>query len=59
MRIKILEPFEATSKHSLMINAILISYGCVFRPYYASYLDSNNESIEEVRNEYKKLLKEW
>ena len=28
-RIKVFEPFEDSSKNSYMINAILISYGCV------------------------------
>ena len=30
-RIKVFEPFEDNSKNSSMINAILISYGCVFK----------------------------
>ncbi len=30
-RIKLFEPFEDSSKNSSMINAILISYGCVFK----------------------------
>ena len=30
-RIKVFEPFEDSSKDSSMINAILISYGCVLR----------------------------
>ena len=30
-RIKVFEPFEDGSKNSSMINAILISYGCVFK----------------------------
>ena len=29
-RIRVFEPFEDSSKNSSMINAILISYGCVF-----------------------------
>jgi len=29
-RMKVLEPFEDSSKNSYIINAILISYGCVF-----------------------------
>ena len=28
-KIKLLEPFEDSSKNSYMINAIIISYGCV------------------------------
>ena len=30
-RIKVFEPFEDSSKNPSMINAILISYGCVFK----------------------------
>ena len=30
-RIKVFEPFEDSSNNSSMINAILISYGCVLR----------------------------
>ena len=30
-RIKVFEPFEDSSKNSSMINAILISYSCVFK----------------------------
>ena len=42
-----------------MINAILISYGCVFkRTSHPVMKGSRIESIEEARNEYKKLLEE-
>ena len=42
-----------------MINAILISYGCVFKRSSKPVIrGSRIESIEEARNEYKKLLKE-
>ena len=30
-RIKVFEPFEDSSKNSYMVNAILISYGCVLK----------------------------
>ena len=30
-RIKVFEPFEDNFKNSSMVNAILISYGCVFK----------------------------
>ena len=30
-RIKVFEPFEDSSKNSSMNNAIIISYGCVFK----------------------------
>ena len=55
-RIKV---FEDSSKNSYMVNAILISYGCVFnRSSKPVMKGSRVESIEEARNEYKKLLEE-
>ena len=58
-RIKIFEPFEDSSKDSSMINAILISYGCVFKRSSEPVMKGSRvESIEEARNEYKKLLEE-
>ena len=58
-RIKIFEPFEDSSKDPSMINPILISYGCVFKRSSEPVMkDSRVESIEEARNEYKKLLEE-
>ena len=58
-RIKVFEPFEDSSKKSSMIDAILISYGCVFkRSSKLAMKGSRVESIEEARKEYKKLLKE-
>ena len=58
-RIKVFEPFEDNSKNSSMINAILISYGCVLkRSSKPAMKGSRVESIEKARNEYKKLLEE-
>jgi len=58
-RIKVFEPFEDSSKNSSMINAILISYGCVFKRSSKPVMKGSRvESIEEARNEYKKLLEE-
>ena len=58
-RIKLFEPFEDSSKNSSMINAILNSYGCVFKRSIKPIMkDSRVESIEEARNENKKLLVE-
>ena len=58
-RIKIFESFEDSSKNSSMINAILISYGCVFKRSNKPVLKGSRvDSIEEARNEYKKLLEE-
>ena len=41
-----------------MNNAILISYGCVFKAIKPVMKGSRVESIEKARNEYKKLLEE-
>jgi len=58
-RIKVFELFEDSSKNSSMINAILISYGCVFKRSSKPVMKGSRvESIEEARNEYKKLLEE-
>ena len=58
-RIKIFESFEDSSRNSSMINAILISYGCVFKRSSKPVMKGSRvESIEEARNEYKKLLEE-
>ena len=58
-RIKVFEPFEDISKKSTMINAILISYGCVFKRSSKPVMKGSRvESIEEARNEYKKLLEQ-
>ena len=59
-RIKVFELFEDSSKQSSMINAILISYGCVFKRSSKQVMKGSSvESIEEARNEHKKLLDEW
>ena len=58
-RIKLFEPFEDSSKNSSMINAILISYGCVLKRSSKPVMKGSRvESIEEARKEYKKLLVE-
>ena len=57
-RIKVFEPFEDNFKNSSMVNAILISYGCFKRSSKSVMKGSRVESIEEARNEYKKLLEE-
>ena len=58
-RIKVFEPFEDSSKKSFMVNSILISYGCVFKRSSKPVMKGSRvESIEEARNEYKKLLEE-
>ena len=58
-RIKLFEPFEDSSKNSYMVNAILISYGWVFKRSSRPVMKGSRvESIEEARNEYKKLLEQ-
>ena len=58
-RIKVFEPFDDSSKNPSMINAILISYGCVLKRSSKPVMKGSRvESIEEARNEYKKLLEE-
>jgi len=49
-RIKVFEPFEDSSKNSSVINAILISYGCVFKRASKPVMKGSRvESIEEAR----------
>ena len=58
-RIKVFQPFEDSSMNSSMINAILISYGCVFKRSSKPVMKGSRvESIEEARKEYKKILEE-
>ena len=58
-RIKLFGPFEDSSKIPSMINAILISYGCVYKRSSKPVMKGSRvESIEEARNEYKKLLEQ-
>ena len=58
-RIKVFEPFDDSSKNTSIINAILISYGCVFKRSSKPVMKGSRvESIEEARKEYKKLLEE-
>jgi len=58
-RIKVFEPFEDVSKPSPSIDAMMISYGCVYKRSSKPVIKGSRvESIEEARNEYKKLLEE-
>tara|TARA_B100000886_G_C19992506_1_gene314608 strand:+ start:20 stop:292 length:273 start_codon:yes stop_codon:yes gene_type:complete len=58
-RIKVFKPFEDSSKNSSIINAILIFYDCVFKRSSKPVMKGSRiESIEDARNEYKKLLEE-
>ena len=60
-RIKVFEPFDDSSKNPTIINAILISYGCVFKRSSKPVMKGSRvESIQEARKEYQKLLeKGW
>jgi len=58
-RIKVFETFDDSSKNPSIINAILISYGCVLKRSSMPVMKGSRvESIEEARKEYKKLLEE-
>ena len=58
-RIKVFEPFEDVSKPSLSIDAMLISYGCVYKRSSKPVMKGSRvETVEEARREYKKLLQE-
>ena len=58
-RIKVFEPFEDISKPSLSINAIMISYGCVYKRSSKPVMKGSRvETIENARKEYKELLEE-
>jgi hypothetical protein len=59
-RIKVFKPFDdSCSKNPSIVNAILISYGCLLKRSSKPVMKGSRvESIEEARNEYKKLLEE-
>ena len=58
-RIKVLEPFEDITKPSPSIDAIMISYGCVYKRSSKPVMKGSRvESIEHARKEYKELLEE-
>ena len=58
-RIKVFEPFEDVSKPSPSIDAIMISYGCVYKRNSRPVMKGSRvETIEAARKEYAKLLKE-
>ena len=53
-RIKVFEPFEDSFKQSSMINAVSISYGCVFKRSSKPTMKGPKVlSFEEARKEYK------
>ena len=58
-RIKVFKPFEDVSKPSSTIDAIEISYGCLYKRTSKPVMKGSRvESIEAARKEYKKLLDE-
>ena len=58
-RIKVFEPFEDISKPSPSIDAMMISYGCVYKRKSKPVMKGSRvETIKEARKEYKKLLEE-
>tara|TARA_A100001035_G_scaffold170310_1_gene135159 strand:- start:58 stop:306 length:249 start_codon:yes stop_codon:yes gene_type:complete len=58
-RIKVFEPFEDFSKPIQSIDAIMISYGCVYKRSSKPVIKGSRvETMEDARKEYAKLLKE-
>ena len=58
-RVKVFEPFEDVSNPCLNINAMMISYGCVYKRSSKPVMKGSRvETIEEARKEYKQLLDE-
>ena len=58
-RIKVFKPFADLSKPFLSIDAMEISYGCVYKRAANPVMKGSRvESIEDARKEYKKLLEE-
>ena len=58
-RIKVFEHFEDVSKPTPSIDAIMISYGCVYKKSSKPVMKGSRvETIEVARKEYKQLLEE-
>ena len=58
-RVKFFKPFEDVSKPNPTIDAIMISYGCVYKRSSKPVMKGSRvETIKEARKEYKKLLEE-
>ena len=58
-RIKVFEPFEDLSKPSPSIDAMMISYGCVYKKSSKPVMKGSRvETIKAARKEYSELLKE-
>ena len=58
-RIKVFEPFEDLSKPFSSIDAMMISYGCVYKRSSKPVMKGSRvETVEAARKEYKELLNE-
>jgi len=58
-RIKVFQPFEDVSKPSPTIDAMMISYKCVYKRSSKPVMKGSRvETIENARKEYAELLKE-
>ena len=58
-RIKVFEPFEDVSKPSPSIDAMMISYGCVYKRISKPVMKGSRiKTIKNARKEYKKLLEQ-
>ena len=58
-RIKVFEPFEEISNPTPSIDAMMISYGCVYKRSIKPRMQGSRvETIENARKEYKQLLRE-
>ena len=58
-RIKVFEPFEDVSNPSPSIDAMMISYGCVYKRSNKPVMKGSRvETIEAASKEYKQLLDE-
>ena len=58
-RIKVFEPFEDVSITSPIIDAMMISYGCVYKKSSKPVMKGSRvETVEAARKEYKQLLDE-
>ncbi len=58
-RIKVFEPFEEVSKPSPTIDAMMISYGCVYKRNSKPVMKGSRvETIQAARKEYNELLED-
>ena len=58
-RIKVFKPFEDISKPSPSIDAMMVSYDCIYKRSSKPVMKGSRvESVEAAREEYKKLLEE-